>query len=134
MSRFADPRATRTVDLGPCECPGTPHERDEALIRSELSGSEIARIVSASQTDESEASAAFAPYVLSWNLLDPDGQPTEPSADLLTQLMATTLQSLVTAISEVVTASVQVPNRSSGPSRASSRGTASRIQKTPPGT
>ena len=23
---------TRTVDLGPCHCPNTPHERDEALV------------------------------------------------------------------------------------------------------
>ena len=75
MSRFADPLASRLVPLGACQCPGTPHEQDEATIRYEIGGSALARIGRA----EIEGAVRMDPMaayrqtvfetVESWNLL-----------------------------------------------------------------
>jgi len=130
MSRFIDAGAGREVDLGPCDCPGTPHERDTATIRSQLSGSEIAVLQATPTGDELAASEAVTPLILSWNLLGPNGEATDPTATLLRLLTAPTLTAISEAISEVVTESTTLPNPSSAPSRASSRGSASRTPKT----
>lgn len=132
MSRFADRRATQEVDLGPCECPGTPHDKDWAKVRSEYSGSDLAAIRSASEEDEAAAADALAPYVVEWNLLGPDGDEWPPDGDALRDLNQSTLTAIINAISECITASARVPNRSSGRSQASPRATASRTRTTRP--
>lgn len=126
MSRFADPRAQRTVDLGPCECPGMPHERDEVTVRSELSGSEIGALAQTSTGDEAAVATALAPLILGWNLLGPNGEPWPPSADALRALKAPTLTAIVAGIETSIEESVRLPNGSGAPSAASSRGSASR--------
>lgn len=125
MSRFADVRATATVDLGPCECPGAPHESDTAEVRAEFSSSETARIAAASTTDEAAIAAVLAEFVPSWNLLGPNGEPWPPSADSLLALKAPTLSAIAEAISAGVLRSSELPNASGAPSAASSPGSAS---------
>lgn len=133
MSRFADATATRTVPLGPCECPGTPHESDWAKVRKELSGSDIGIISNASATDEVAAAGTMAPYVIEWNLLGPNGEPWPPSAESLLALNAATLGAVVGAIQASIaeSAGTVLPNASGAPSRNGSRGSASRTRTTP---
>jgi len=136
MSRFADPAAVREVDLGACECPGTPHSRDWAKVRAEYSGVDLGAIRSASEEDEAAAATALAPYVVEWNLLGPDGEERAPDGESLRDLKQETLSAIINVISECITESARVPNRSSGPSAASSRATASptRTSSPTPGT
>ena len=133
MSRFADPTAIRTVDLGPCECPDAPHKRDEANIRAELSASEVARLIEViNNADKDGASALIADAIVDWNLLGPDGEPWPPSAESVDALKHATTALIAAALAEVVTESVKVPNASGAPSRDSSRRSASRRPTTTP--
>jgi hypothetical protein len=86
VSRFVNKDATQPVDLGPCQCPNKPHERDEALVRSELGYLEILAISAAnSAEDVADTFTADAspfdghPVIVSWNLEDERG-PVEVTA------------------------------------------------------
>ncbi len=145
MSRFADQSATEVVVIGVCQCPGTPHERDEATVRRQLSGSALARIGRA----ELEGAVRLDPMaayrqvilesVVSWNLLalGPAGKerpivavPITPAT--VAELDSDTLTTLATAIDALVAAEGQLPNASGAPSAESSPGSAShRRTRTP---
>ena len=116
------------VPLGPCDCPGSPHEQDVAYLRDRLSGQEVAEY--ATTTNET-AAAVTAKYVLGWNLLGPGGEAVAVTADSLLRLDAPTLSTLVDALGSVIEASVSaVPNGSAARSRATSRASGSRIPTT----
>src|ERR1035437_365974 len=80
---------TRTVDLGPCHCPGTPHERDEAVIVMPVSMTYGAqrRVQSAYALEVEDERAGrdrfggladatlMAVCTFSWTCLNPDGKP-----------------------------------------------------------
>jgi hypothetical protein len=80
---------TRTVDLGPCHCPGTPHERDEALIMTPaaMKFGIQRRVQSAYEMEVNSARAGLDSYggladatlmalcVVSWTCADDKGQP-----------------------------------------------------------
>lgn len=69
MSRFTDPNATARFDLGPCECPGTPHaEGDWLLLRTDLSGQDLLDI------EEASGAGRLRILVKSWNLIGDDGK------------------------------------------------------------
>lgn len=127
MSRFADPGATRTVDLGPCECPGTPHESDWAKVRSDLSGPELSMLLQLVPGREEQAAEIVAPFITEWNLSDDDGVVAiTPESVYL--LRGPTLSAIGTALGEVLAENLKLPNPSGAPSRASSRGSASRTR------
>lgn len=130
MSRFADPTATRTVDLGACECPGEPHDADIVQVRSEYSSSDVTALASTPDDDEAAAAEIVASFVVSWNLLGPDGAAWPPAADSLLALKPYTLN----LISEAITAGVQdalvVPKASGGASPRSQRERTSRTPNT----
>ena len=128
MSRFADPRATRTVELGACECPGTPHSGDWCKVRSDLSGSELATLLKLDGMDEATASETIAPFIAEWNLSDADGV-VAIDADALFALKGPTLHAIGEALGETLRENLGLPNPSGAPSRASSRGSASRAPK-----
>lgn len=128
MSRFADPTATKTVELGPCDCPGTPHESDWAKVRTEASAEEAERFIDTANLDPESAAEAVASFIPEWNLLGPDGQPWPPSTDAIRALKVPTVSILANAIAETVTESVTLPNASGAPSAASSRKSASRTR------
>lgn len=129
MSRFADVAVVRDVDLGACLCPGTPHESDWAKVRGELATPEIARVAAAQ--DAAAVAAAFADFVVEWNLLGPDGTPWPPTAENILLLKPPTLQPLVGAHADVAEASSALPNASAAPSQGSSRGSGSRTRTNP---
>ncbi len=124
MTRFADPTATRTVDLGACECPGTPHESDWAKVRSDLSGPELSMLLRLVPGREEEAAEIVAPFIVEWNL----GEPVTASAVFL--LRGPTLSAIGSTLGEVLRENLKLPNPSSVPSRASRRGNASRTRTT----
>lgn len=118
MGRFVDSTKTRRVVLGPCECPGTPHAEDFALVRAELSAHEISRFTGSDAEDVAEIAAGFIP---SWNLLANDGRPMPVTAEALLSMMAPTLNLLTDAIAVSIGESVTLPNGSSDPSPSGSQ-------------
>ena len=130
MSRFADPTSTDVISLGACECPGTPHEADEAVVRYELGASALVRVGAA------ELSAARGdPYAgwrqlvieatVSWNLLDADGAEAPLTLASVAELNHETLTTLAKGIDDLIQAQGALPNASGAPSPASPRGSAS---------
>lgn len=145
MSRFADPTQTATIVIGPCQCPGTPHQQDEALVRTRLGGSAMARIGRAGL--DSAGGDHYAAHrrlvleaTLSWNLLwdDPAWKPDSgeerkvvPAAineGTVELLDGDTLRVLAEAIDEHTRESP--PNASAAPSRVSRQVRRSRTRTT----
>lgn len=129
MSRFADPAARETIDFGPCECPGTPHESDWAKLRGELSPSDIRRAIALDGLDDEGVAAGLVEFIPEWNLLGPNGEPWPPAADSILALKLATMKALIDGLAKVVGESSSLPNGSGAPSPASSRGSASRTPK-----
>ena len=143
MSRFADIAALQRASLGPCECPGTPHDEDFAMYRTQLGASALARIGRA----EIEGAVQHDPLaahrqvileaVTSWNLLwlDPSGDPDDPDRKVVpvpinsgtVELLNDSIRPLAEEIDKAISGGPS-PNASGAPSRASSRGSASRAR------
>jgi hypothetical protein len=142
MSRFADPTATRRVSLGACQCPGTPHEEDEAFLRWQLGASALARIGRAeldgavNHDPLAAYRAVVAETVVSWNLLirgpadDNGGKAIAApiTEHTIAELDLSTLKTLAEAADHLITTEGQLPNASGAPSAASPRGSASRTR------
>ena len=122
------------VDLGPCDCPGTPHDHDWVRVRCQFTAREIValqgsigRMDDSDEADESMIdsviSQALVPYVTEWNLLDDDGEVCELSADNMARLKSGTLLAMVRGVGAAIVASEQVPNPSGVPSEAPRRAT-----------
>jgi len=116
--RFADPSATRRVDLG---------EGDYALVRDELSGPEIDRFVG---SRDDEAAGVLANYIVEWNLTGKDGEVVPIDGESVFLLKAPTLAPIVDAISAVIGESAAVPNAPGARSPGTSRASASRTRTT----
>lgn len=140
MSRFADPSATRVVDVGPCQCPGTPHDVDQVTIRWQLGASALARIGRA----ELEGAVRLDPMaayrqtvletVVEWNFLWLDPQvsgdvrqatPVPVTTTSVAELDVETLKFIAETADRLIQDGGALPNGSGAPSRASSRGSAS---------
>lgn len=123
MSRFANPKATERFVLGPCECPGEPHDDDWINLRSELGADDVAKLVQGNSIDALELLA------VEWNLLDHDGTVAPLDRAHIERLYADTFEKL----DKWVTAHVRItslPNVSGAPSANGSRGSASAIRTT----
>lgn len=145
MGRFADPFATETFRWsGGCQCPGEPHEFDEAEFRVSLGASALARIGRA----EIEGAVTNDPYaahrqlviesVVSWNLLWlaplKEGDTEEDRKPVPVAVNPVTVAELGESIIELAQAidariSGGPPNDSSVPSQASPQGSASPTRK-----
>lgn len=132
MSRFADPTAQEKVTLGPCECPGTPHEQDEAVVRWQLGDSALARVGTAELTSGSDVYASWRQLIVeatvSWNLqTEYMGKVVDVpvTAATVAELNAETLTTLAQAIDNLIEHKGQLPNASGAPSAASPQGSAS---------
>lgn len=121
MSRFADPNATKEVDLGPCQCPNTPHLRDTATVRTQLGTGARGRIAAAygsgvvGSGDASQlALQALKECLLAWNLIGPDGKPAPITAESIEDLDGDTVSALFVPISELLNGRATLPNGSGG--------------------
>jgi hypothetical protein len=139
MARFADPSKVEVVSLGACQCPGAPHERDEATVRWDLSASALARIGQAQITAPRDF---YAPYraliveaVAAWNLLvlyedKPVPAPIVPA--VVAELDEATLDALGEAIDTLIQNKGPLPNDSGALSPASPQESASPAPTTTP--
>lgn len=147
MSRLADPLAVETVDLGPCQCPGTPHERDSAVVRWSLGASALARIGRAELEGavQLDPMAAYRQTVLetveSWNLLwpgPPDEKGDRDPVDVpltqfaIAQLDVDTLKVIAETADKLISGKGVLPNTSGARSPASPRKSASPTRTSPP--
>lgn len=130
MSRFADPRATRTVELGACECPGTPHSTDWIKVRGDLSAQESAILLGLPRLEPERQAEVIAPFVVEWNLIGPDDEDWPVTPENLFLLKGDTSEKLGLGLADSIKESGNFPNLSGSPSRASRRGRASRTQTT----
>lgn len=147
MGRFADPFATETFRWdGGCECPGSPHEFDEATFRTSLGASALARIGRA----EIEGAVQQDPYaahrqlvlecVISWNLLwlapkreDEEEADRKVVAVPVNALSVAELGESIVELASYIDDKISEgspPNASGASSRASRRGSASRTRTT----
>lgn len=139
MSRFADPEDRIEVELGPCECPDTPHRRDTAVIRRQLGYAAMGRIGMAGIAEGRNGAidptatmrSLLLESVVSWNLLGPDGKAWPPTAASIAELDSATVEHLAGLINEQSRLKALLPNASAGRSRTGSSATRSRTRETP---
>ena len=76
MSHLVDRNRVTVKELGPCECPGTPHETDTIRLLENISYADMLHIGDASGLGAVEAVwAVFNIRVKGWNLVDDKGKP-----------------------------------------------------------
>ena len=95
--------ATHDVDLGPCDCPGTPHDHDHATIKDRFTYGDVRRILSAIATPGVEGlglgqQIMFWRAIVTWTKTGDDGQPLAVSLDAIDDLTPEQAQSLVAAV------------------------------------
>ena len=122
MSRFADPKATARLVLGPCECPGSPHAEDWMDVRTELGAEDALTLAQGNSIDALEV------LVTGWNLLDNDGSTAPVDRDHLSRMFSDNFDVLNGWIEKKVRLST-LPNASAARSRASSRASGSRTPR-----
>lgn len=122
MSRFADPKATERLTLGPCECPGKPHTEDWMDVRTELGAEDALTLAQGNSVD------ALVILVVGWNLLDNDGSTAAVDRDHLARMFTDNFDVLNGWIEKKVRLST-LPNGSAARSRASSRASGSRTPR-----
>jgi hypothetical protein len=124
VSRFADPAATARLDLGECQCPGTPHESDWVDLRAELGAQDVLRMATGNSLDVLEL------LIVRWNLLDNDGSAATVDREHIERLYADTFDDLDKFIEAHVRLGTSLPNASGARSRTGTRASASRTQTT----
>lgn len=118
MSRFADPEAREQLPLGPCECPGKPHDHDYLELRTELGAEDTVALEQGGPFDK------LALLVVGWNLLDNDGEPAPVDREHLAQLFADNFAGLDGWVEKHVRLAT-LPNRFAAPSPITSAGSGS---------
>ena len=116
--------ATEVVVLGPCACPGRPHDEDTAEVAQELPWEVLVDV------GLLEGAAAYRRLVLgalvSWNLVDRDGEPVEISAATVGRLRSDRLDPIAGAVNAAYArAQEPLPNASRARSHPSRRASAS---------
>jgi len=132
MSRFADATEVKVVSLGDCQCPGTPHARDEATMHRQLGHGAKGEIQKAGWIsgrgiyfDSMAAQRKLVEVaVVSWNLFGPDGKPREPTESSIAELDEDTVFQLAEAANDALERE-PLPNEPGAPSADSSSESAS---------
>lgn len=144
--RYADPQASRELPLGACQCPGTPHSADTAMVRTDVGFAELKSAYGAGQMyredgsgyyDEAMGDAtAIVRFTRSWTLvqLDRKGKPEARPINLREVMLLdeATFSALKAHVDALAEARGKLPNGSGGQSVDSSRETASRSPRKPP--
>lgn len=101
MARFVDRNDVTVVELGPCQCPGTPHDTDTVRLRKRLSYADQLHLADASNVSMTDALwTLFNLRVVGWNLADEKGKPVPTSRAMWQNLDEDTAK----AISDAITA------------------------------
>jgi hypothetical protein len=102
MSHLVDRNAVEVVELGPCECPGKPHESDTIRIRKHISYPDMLHIGDAAGMGSVEAVwAVFNIRVAGWNLVKEKGKPLPLSRDVWQNLSEGLAEKVNKAIGDV---------------------------------
>lgn len=103
--RFADATATATLILpGGCQCPGTPHEHDEWVYRTEPTGSDLSRARVEATARDGRVDLVLAQDVLmaalsvSWNLVGKEGEAVPLTRLAISTLDVETRNAMVLAV------------------------------------
>lgn len=120
MSRFrslpGDELPIRRLTLGPCECPGTPHETDWVDVAEVITWDALVDVGLAA----SEGAARLALVtraIRAWNLVDEDGETIEVVEEAVRLLDPATLTPIAEVVNEAYErASAPLPNGRSAPS------------------
>lgn len=137
MSRVVNLEGTRFV-IGECQCPGRPHPEDEAMLRAEggvgiISAVEGSALLPNGVWSNWEARIRLvALFLVSWNLLGPDGQPAPATEQSIRLLDEDTLTLLSDECDDRLRRAKPLPNASGAPSVTSSPGSASSIPAAEP--
>ena len=76
MSRFVDRQNARFVDLGPCECPKTPHDKDWMKVRPKLTYGEFLELGEKAREGARQGEFyLFATKIIEWSWVDEKGEP-----------------------------------------------------------
>lgn len=111
MSHLVDRNKVKVVELGPCECPGKPHDTDSVRIRETLSYADMLHLADSSAQGTTEALwALFNMRVASWNLVDEKGKSLPLSRAVWQNLSQQTASTIQEAISEIDDESTELPN------------------------
>jgi hypothetical protein len=96
ITNYVDPDETRSIDLGECRCPGTPHGRDSAQVVGLFSYGDRAVIWQAGRLGGVEAGIQMSILkgVRSWTLALPDGKPRPITAEQIARLDEGTVNAL----------------------------------------
>lgn len=132
-SRFANPNRTDVLDLGACQCPGTPHESDQVVYRLELGAGEEERagaygwsVTGWAYFDSAAARAKLIEIgVVRWNLLGPDGEEMPVNARSAALLDEATLDRITAKLDEVTAKPEPLPKARAARSAAGTPASAS---------
>ncbi|MBV9485306.1 MAG: hypothetical protein JO246_04545 [Frankiaceae bacterium] len=139
-ARYADPRATKELPLGPCRCEGTPHSGgDVATVRTEVGWSELKSAWSAGTMTREDGTGyydeaygdtmAISRFTVAWNLVDVDAKGRAQARPIDVQTVSLldeeTFAVLKKHTEELLEHRGRLPNGSGGQSVASSPETAS---------
>lgn len=143
MTRFADMTPTRTVDLGPCECPpdektgAKPHEIDSVEVHAELGYQALGRIQLAGLLPDGRFSYYEAKLELliigirKWDLRGADGKVMNLNRGSIGLMRERDIETIAKVLDEISSAAAEpVPNASSAPSATGSAESASSTQTT----
>lgn len=137
MGNYVDPAATRPVTIGPCRCPGTPHEADTADIVVRFGYGELARIRQTTRAAGLEAGyqVAILLGVKRWNLVLPDRSARNVDAEQVGRLDEPTVNRLLD--DELLGAAFEeeelpLPSAAPSPSGSQASGTLTPTTPTPP--
>ena len=113
MSHLVDRNKVTVKELGPCECPGKPHETDTIRLLENISYADMLHIGDASELGAVEAVwAVFDIRVKGWNLVDDKGKPLPLSRAIWQNLSEDLSQKINNLIDEVSKGDdeVELPN------------------------
>jgi len=98
MGNYVDPEAVRPpIALGPCGCPGTPHDTDYVTIAQELGYGDrgILSQLARNKGPEAYEQGIVIVGVKAWTLVLPDGKPRPIDTTQVAQLDMATMRRLL---------------------------------------
>lgn len=137
MTRFADMTPTRTVELGPCECPpdasgNKPHEIDSVEVHAELGYAALGKIQLAGLLPDGRFSFYEAKIALlelgikKWDLRGPDGKVMNVNRGSIGLMREQDIEAIAKVLDDIASAGERpVPNESSDSSATGSAESAS---------
>lgn len=136
MSNYVDPMAVRPpAAIGPCACPGTPHDTDYVTVVRQFGYGAIGEM---RRTYRERGAEAYNQAVLllgihAWTLVLPDGKPRPVDAAQIAALDEVTVDRLLEddLVGAAFGGGDDPPNGSSAPSANGSQASATSTQQSP---